>query len=63
MQLITWNVLRHFGAQIGGIALMGALVAVSHADFSSLGVWGPIASAAIATLVSIANEVLGSAPK
>jgi hypothetical protein len=61
--VMTWNVARHLLAQVGAIGLMGALVAISHADFSSLGVYGPLVSAFVATLVSIANEVIGSAPK
>ena len=61
--LITTNVLRHFGAQIGAIAVMGALTAIAHADFSALGVYAPLVSAAVATIMSVVNEALGGAPK
>jgi len=62
MNLLTWNVGRHLLAQVGAIAVMGALTAVSHADFSSLGVYAPAVSACVATLVAVANEALGTAP-
>ena len=63
MNLITANVLRHLGAQVATAAMVGAIAAVAKVDYSSLGVYAPLAQMAAATAVSIVNEAIGAAPK
>jgi len=63
MNLITANVLRHLAWQVGTAALVAALAAVAKVDYSSLGVYAPLAQMAAATLASIVNEAIGKAPK
>ena len=60
--LISMNVWRHLGAQIGVAALVAALAAVAHADYSALGVYAPLAQSFAALIMSIVNEALGTAP-
>ena len=63
MNLITANVARHLAWQIGTAAAVAALAAVAKVDYSSLGVYAPLAQMAAATLASIINEAIGAAPK
>jgi hypothetical protein len=63
MQLITANVLRHLGWQVGTAAALAAVAAVAHSDYSSLGVYAPLAQSAAALAASMVNEWLGAAPK
>ena len=61
--LITANVLRHLAWQIGTAVVVAAIAAVAKVDYSSLGVYAPLAQMAAATVASIVNEAIGSAPK
>lgn len=61
--LITANVLRHLAWQIAAAAITAAVAAVAHADYSSLGVYAPLAQSAAALIGSIVNEAIGAAPK
>jgi hypothetical protein len=63
MNLITANVLRHLAWQTGTAAVVAALAAIGHVDYSSLGVYAPLAQMAAATAASIVNEAIGAAPK
>jgi len=63
MNLITANVLRHLGWQIGAAALTAAVAAIGHVDYSSLGLYAPLAQSAAALLGSVVNEAIGAAPK
>ena len=62
-KFITSNVLRHLAAQIGVAVLMAGVAALTKVDYSSLGAYAPAAQMAAAMIVSIVNEVLGTAPK
>ena len=63
MNLITANVLRHLAWQIGTAAAVAALAAVAKVDYSSLGVYAPLAQSAAALLGSVVNEAIGAAPR
>jgi hypothetical protein len=63
MNLITANVLRHLAWQIGTGALVAAIAYVAKADYSTLGVYAPLAQSAAALLASVVNEAIGAAPK
>lgn len=63
MNLITANVARHLAWQIGAAALTAAIAAVAQADYSTLGVYAPLAQSAAALLGSVVNEAIGAAPK
>jgi hypothetical protein len=63
MNLITWNVARHLLVQVATAAAVGAIAAIAKVDYSSLGVYAPLAQMAAATAVSIVNEAIGAAPK
>jgi len=61
--LISANVLRHLGWQIGAAALTAAIAALTHVDYSALGVYAPLAQSVAALLGSVVNEAIGAAPK
>lgn len=61
-KVITWNVGRHLLAQIGVAVAVAAVGALSHVDYSALGVYAPAAQMAAAMVMSIVNELLGTAP-
>lgn len=63
MKLITANVLRHLGWQIAAAALTAAVAAIANVDYSSLGLYAPMAQSAAALLGSVVNEAIGAAPK
>jgi hypothetical protein len=63
MNLITANVLRHLAWQIAAAALTAAVAAIAEVDYSSLGVYAPLAQSAAALIGSIVNEAIGAAPK
>ena len=63
MNLITANVLRHVAWQIAAAAITGAVAYVANADYSTLGVYAPLAQTAAALLGSVVNEAIGAAPK
>jgi len=62
MKFITANVLRHVAWQVGAAALTGAVAYVAKVDYSSLGLYAPMAQSAAALLGSIVNEAIGAAP-
>lgn len=62
MNLITANVLRHLGWQIVAAVLTAAVAAIAKVDYSSLGVYAPLAQSVAALIGSIVNEALGAAP-
>lgn len=57
---INWKVLRHALVQLLFVAALGAMTALSKADFAAFGVWGPMVAMAIsgtlATITAIYNE-------
>lgn len=63
---LTWNVIRHLLAQVAGAAAIGAVTAIAHVDWSSLGQFGPLIAMGMSTVVaivtSLVNEALGTAP-
>lgn len=61
--LIPANVLRHIAAQIAVGLLFAALDYLGHFDWSALGPYSMMASAAVATITAIVHEALGTAPK
>ncbi len=61
--LVTANVLRHLAWQIAAAAATAAVAAIGHVDYSSLGVYAPLAQSAAALIGSMVNEALGAAPK
>jgi len=61
--LITANVLRHLAWQVAAAAITAAVAAIGHVDYSSLGLYAPLAQSAAALLGSIVNEWLSAAPK
>jgi hypothetical protein len=63
MNLVTANVLRHLAWQIAAAATTAAVAAVANVDYSSLGVYAPLAQSVAALIGSIVNEALGAAPK
>jgi hypothetical protein len=63
MNLITANVLRHLAWQIGAAVLTAAVAAIAKVDYSSLGLYAPLAQSAAAILGSVVNEAIGAAPK
>jgi len=63
MKYITANVLRHLAWQVGVAAITGAVAYVAKVDYSSLGVYAPLAQSAAALLCSGINEAIGAAPK
>ncbi len=63
MNLITANVLRHLAWQIAAAALTAAVAAIAEVDYSSLGIYAPLAQSAAALIGAIANEAIGVAPK
>ncbi|MGA2495271.1 MAG: hypothetical protein ABSF67_20405 [Roseiarcus sp.] len=63
MNLITANVLRHLAWQIAAAAITGAVAYVAKVDYSTLGVYAPLAQSAAALLGSVVNEAIGAAPK
>ncbi len=63
MKLITANVLRHLAWQVGAAALAAAVAAIAQADYSSLGLYAPMAQSAAALICSMVNEAIGAAPK
>jgi len=63
MNLITANVLRHLAWQIAAAVITAAVAAVANVDYSSLGVYAPLAQSVAALIGSIVNEALGAAPK
>lgn len=63
LKYLTGNVFRHIAGQIATAAVVGAIAAVAKIDYSSLGVYAPLAQMAAATAMSIVNEKLGTAPK
>ena len=63
MNLVTANVLRHFAWQIVAAAATAAVAAAANVDYSSLGVYAPLAQSVAALIGSIVNEALGAAPK
>ncbi|MGA2492060.1 MAG: hypothetical protein ABSF67_03815 [Roseiarcus sp.] len=63
MNLVTANVLRHLAWQIAAAAATAAVAAAANVDYSSLGVYAPLAQSVAALIGSITNEALGVAPK
>jgi hypothetical protein len=63
MNLITANVLRHLGWQIGTAVVVAALAALAKVDYSSLGLYAPLAQSVAALVASAINEAIGTAPK
>jgi hypothetical protein len=63
MNLITANVLRHLAWQIAAAALTAAVAALTDVDYTSLGVYAPLAQSAAALIGSVVNEAIGAAPK
>jgi hypothetical protein len=63
MNLVTANVLRHLAWQIAAAAATAAVAAIAKVDYSSLGVYAPLAQSAAALVGSIVNEAIGAAPK
>jgi hypothetical protein len=63
MNLVTGNVLRHLAWQIAAAVLTAAVAAIAKVDYSSLGIYAPLAQSAAALIGSIANEAIGAAPK
>lgn len=63
MKFITANVLRHLAWQVVAAAITGAIAYIAKVDYSSLGLYAPMAQSAAALLGSIVNEAIGSAPK
>jgi hypothetical protein len=63
MNLVTANVLRHVAWQIVAAAATAAVAAAANVDYSSLGVYAPLAQSVAALIGSIVNEALGAAPK
>jgi hypothetical protein len=61
--LITANVLRHLGWQILAAVATAGVAAFARVDYSSLGIYAPMAQCAAALIGSIVNEALGAAPK
>jgi hypothetical protein len=61
--LITANVLRHLAWQIAAAALTAAAAAIAKVDYSSLGVYAPLAQSAAALIGSMVNEAIGAAPR
>lgn len=59
-KVITGKVLQHIAAQVAAAALTGAVVAVTHVDFSSLGNFAPlvvcVVQGAAATLTAMAHD-------
>jgi len=62
-KLITPNVLRHLAWQIATGAAVAVVAVVAKTDYSSLGIYAPLAQASAALAASVVNEALGSAPK
>lgn len=58
--LVTKKVWQHIAAQVAAAALTGAIVAVSHVDFSALGNFAPLVVATVqglaATLTAVAHD-------
>ncbi len=63
MNLISMNVIRHLGWQIAAAVLTAAVAALMKVDYSSLGLYAPMAQTVAALLGAIINEALGTAPK
>jgi hypothetical protein len=62
MKYITANVLRHLAWQVGTAAVLAGVAAIAKSDYSSLGLYAPMAQSAAALLASIINEAIGAAP-
>jgi hypothetical protein len=63
MNLITANVLRHLGWQIVAAVATAGCAALLKVDYSSLGMYAPMAQCAAALIGSVVNEAIGAAPK
>lgn len=63
MNLITANMLRHLAWQIVAAVLTAGCAALLKVDYSSLGVYAPMAQCGAALIGSMVNEWLGAAPK
>ncbi|MGO4872765.1 MAG: hypothetical protein ACLPGW_19535 [Roseiarcus sp.] len=63
LKYVTGNVVRHIAGQVAMAAAVGAVTYVAKVDYSSLGIYAPLAQMAAATAVSIVNEAIGAAPK
>jgi hypothetical protein len=63
MTFVTANVLRHLAWQIAAAAITAAVAAIAKVDYSSLGVYAPLAQSGAALIGSMVNEAIGAAPK
>ena len=63
MSLITANVLRHLAWQIAAAALTAAGSALAEVDYTSLGVYAPLAQSAAALIGAVVNEAIGAGQK